>query len=200
MDVHQQYLKFMNTRSGTLSEQDTAVSDSGIHDQESKKEKQRDNARGKTATKDARETKEEGKRWGSRDIVFEDVRICNDAGEKTTCLEAGKPFQIEMDYKIVHPVDSVSFGVGIFRNDGLQCYGTNTNIDHQPIEVTNQRGTVVFDVSINCLLEGQYLLDVAIHRPDGFPYDYFRECISFTVTTVEKDVGVMRLPHVWKSN
>ena len=52
----------------------------------------------------------------------------------------------------------------------------------------------------NALLEGQYFLDIAIHRPDGFPYDYYRECASFEVTSEVKDVGVMRLEHLWRIN
>ncbi len=41
------------------------------------------------------------------------------------------------------------------------------------------------------LVEGTYLLDVAVHRHDGTPYDYHRGLHSFRVKSRIKDVGAL---------
>ena len=39
------------------------------------------------------------------------------------------------------------------------------------------------------LVEGTYKLDVAIHKLDGYPYDYHRLLYTFRVKSRTKDVG-----------
>jgi hypothetical protein len=48
------------------------------------------------------------------------------------------------------------------------------------------------------LVEGTYLLDVAVHRRDGTPYDYHRGLYSFRMKSRIKDVGVYRPLHRWE--
>ena len=48
------------------------------------------------------------------------------------------------------------------------------------------------------LVEGTYLLDVAVHRRDGTPYDYHRGLYSFRMKSRIKDVGVYRPVHRWE--
>jgi hypothetical protein len=47
------------------------------------------------------------------------------------------------------------------------------------------------------LTEGTYKLDVAVHKRDGFPYDYHRLLYTFRVKSRVKDVGIFRPPHSW---
>lgn len=199
VDVHQQYLRYMSERNGVLSQAEDAEQGAGedsapLDDQEAAQAGEEADAAPDQAPAEA------PKRWGSGDISFESVAILDRGGRETTQLISGEPFSIAMRYRVNRSVDGLAFGIGVFRNDGLQCYGVNTDIDHLPVRLDQERGQVTFDVDYNALLEGVYLLDVAIHRPDGFPYDYFRECIRFEVKSANKDVGVMRLRHEWHIN
>ena len=45
------------------------------------------------------------------------------------------------------------------------------------------------------LVEGTYKLDVAVHKLDGYPYDYHRLLYTFRVKSRTKDVGIYRPPH-----
>ena len=47
------------------------------------------------------------------------------------------------------------------------------------------------------LVEGTYLLDVAVHAEDGHPYDYHCHLYSFAVRSPISDVGIYRPPHDW---
>ena len=196
VEVHQKYLQYMSARTGTLSE---------AAGEEEAPEPAPEPEAAAPAPEDAAEPAPEPeapaepeKRWGSRDVEFEAVRLLNEQGRSVDRVESGKPFTIEMSYRVNRPVEDVAFGIGIFRNDGLQCYGVNTFIDHQAVSLSGKRGKMNFVVDDNTLLEGEYLLDVAMHKSDGFPYDYYRGCVQFTVYSVVKDVGAMRLPHTWQ--
>ena len=37
---------------------------------------------------------------------------------------------------------------------------------------------------------GEYLIDVAVHARDGYPYDYHRRFLSFSMTSPRRGVGV----------
>jgi len=47
-------------------------------------------------------------------------------------------------------------------------------------------------------VEGTYKLDVAIHKVDGYPYDYHRLLYTFRVKSRTKDVGIYRPRHEWQ--
>ena len=55
----------------------------------------------------------------------------------------------------------------------------------------------VFSIERLDLVEGTYKLDVAIHKLDGYPYDYHRLLYTFRVKSRTKDVGIYRPPHEW---
>jgi hypothetical protein len=48
------------------------------------------------------------------------------------------------------------------------------------------------------LVEGTYLLDVAVHMRDGTPYDYHRGQHTIRIKSRVKDVGVHRPAHHWE--
>jgi hypothetical protein len=47
------------------------------------------------------------------------------------------------------------------------------------------------------LLEGNYRLDVAGHRNDGYPYDYHEGVLTFAVRASTKQVGVFSPESSW---
>jgi ABC-2 type transport system ATP-binding protein/lipopolysaccharide transport system ATP-binding protein len=47
------------------------------------------------------------------------------------------------------------------------------------------------------LIEGTYYLDLAVHRLDGYAYDYQRGLTRFRTSSTVGDTGVARLPHSW---
>ena len=55
----------------------------------------------------------------------------------------------------------------------------------------------VFTIESVDLVEGTYKLDVAVHKLDGYPYDYHRLLYTFRVKSRTKDVGIYRPRHTW---
>ena len=136
-------------------------------------------------------------RWGSGDGWIREARIKDLAGNERDCFSTGEGIRIEFDYVIEKPLDSPVVGVGIFRNDGVQCYGTNTQLEHFDALSLKESGTVSFTMPEVPLLPGEYFVDLAIHREDGFAYDYCRFIRRFTIYSNVNDVGLLRLDHTW---
>ena len=90
------------------------------------------------------------------------------------------------------------FGVGVFRKDGVCCYGTNTAVEGLAFGKVDGEGVVTMQIDRLDLVEGEYLLDTAVHGRDGNPYDYHSRLYAFAVRSRVRDTGVARLSHRWR--
>jgi len=137
-------------------------------------------------------------RWGSQDVVIDEVRLLDRHGDQKYVFACGEPMTIEMTVSAREEVDDFVFGVGIFNPGGVCCYGTNTDIERFEPERLSGRATVRVHVPALELVAGTYHLDLAVHRRDGFAYDYQRGLCTFRTTSKTGEVGVARLPHRWE--
>jgi ABC-type polysaccharide/polyol phosphate transport system ATPase subunit len=136
-------------------------------------------------------------RWGKREIEIRKVTLRNLQGQPKHVFSPDEGLVIEMAVAAPSPASDFVFGVGIFNSQGVSCYGTNTHIeDLEPVRIGGE-GRVEFRIGKLNLINGTYYLDVAVHKRDGYPYDYHRNLYSFLVSSPLKDVGVARLPHEW---
>lgn len=138
-----------------------------------------------------------GKRWGSREVSIESVKIRDGAGEERYLFHTGEAVSLEMSYLASVPVEDIVFGVSIHREDGVPCYGTNTQLDGFPLGEVSGRGGVFFRMDSLHLLEGTYFIDVAAHRRDGYPYDYHSRAYRIEIRSGVEEQGVCRIPHDW---
>ena len=104
---------------------------------------------------------------------------------------------IRMTIRARHPSDDFVFGVGLFNADGVCCYGTNTALEEMTAEQMTGDGEVTFAIESLDLVEGTYKVDVAVHKRDGYPYDYHRLLYTFRVKSRTHDVGIYRPHHRW---
>jgi ABC-type polysaccharide/polyol phosphate transport system ATPase subunit len=139
----------------------------------------------------------ESGRWGSRLVSIDAVRLLDGAGEQHYVFRCGDPMTIELQLTAAEPVDDFAIGIGIFNRDGVCCYGTNTDIERFEAGHLAGSATVRIEVPELNLIEGTYYLDLAVHKLDGYPYDYQRGLVQFRTTSPIADVGVARLPHRW---
>jgi len=136
-------------------------------------------------------------RWGKREIEIARVVLKNIRGEEKHVFSPEESLAIEMDVIAHEPADDFVFGIGVFNSQGICCYGTNTHIeDYEPVSLRGE-GRVVCRIDKLSLINGTYYLDVAVHKRDGYPYDYHRNLYSFLVSSTCKDVGIGRLDHGW---
>ena len=150
------------------------------------------------SAEEKQETSKKKKRWGNGNARIGALSVCDKNGTEQRVFQTGEPIRLQFSYQVKQPVQDAVFGIGIFRQDGVQCYGTNTRIDKQDAFDLEQDGTVTIELDSVLLLPGTYLLDLAIECGDGIPVDYVKEAVTIQMTSAGGDVGVMRIPHRWK--
>src|SRR5215467_12580976 len=137
-------------------------------------------------------------RWGSREVEITDVAFLDRSGQPSFVFHSGDPISVRVKLRAAHPVDDFVFGVGLFNADGVCCYGTNTYLEElNPQRLSGEAGAT-FSIDALDLVEGTYKLDVAVHKKDGYPYDYHRLLYTFRVKSRTHDVGIYRPHHRWQ--
>jgi ABC-type polysaccharide/polyol phosphate transport system ATPase subunit len=137
-------------------------------------------------------------RWGSREIEITNVRLAGPDGESGHVFQSGEPLTIRIALRSPILMTDFVVGVGIFNAEGVCCYGTNTSLETlHPVRLLGD-AEARFRIRSLDLVEGTYKLDVAVHRQDGYPYDYHRLLYTFRVKSETKDVGIYRPHHGWE--
>ena len=137
-------------------------------------------------------------RWGTREVEVTAVSLVGADGEAAHVFHTGDPLTVKIDFRAHEPTRDFVFGLGIFNGDGVCCYGTNTNLEELEPERLSGSGEVRFVIDRLDLVEGTYKFDVAVHKLDGYPYDYHRQLYTIRVKARQKDVGIYRPPHRWE--
>ncbi len=142
-------------------------------------------------------TEKEAQRWGSREIEIISVNLHDDQKNSKRVFRTREKFQIIINFKLNEAVTDVVFGIGITRSDGLQVYGSNTDLDRFTVPSLKAAGSICLDFSEMSLLEGAYYLDVAVHKTDGYPYDYHKHALEFHVKNAGNQIGVWSPNYSW---
>ena len=136
-------------------------------------------------------------RWGSRDVEITDVAFLDAAGGKSFVFHSGDAVSIRVKVRAAQPTDDFVFGIGVFNAEGVCCYGTNTYLEELNPEYLSGDAEATFAIESLDLVEGTYKVDVAVHKRDGYPYDYHRLLYTFRVKSRTHDVGIYRPRHRW---
>jgi ABC-type polysaccharide/polyol phosphate transport system ATPase subunit len=136
-------------------------------------------------------------RWGSREVEITDVTLLDAQACQSFVFHSGDPIAVRLKVLAAQPTDDFVFGIGLFNADGMCCYGTNTFLEEMNPARLAGNAEVTFLIESLDLVEGTYKLDVAVHKRDGFPYDYHRLLYTFRVKSRTHDVGIYRPRHRW---
>lgn len=156
----------------------------------------------------SREKKEENKeneetqnnteqRTGNKEAIMDKVELLSLEGEAIDSIGVGEAFQIRIKYKTVKEIDDLVVGIAIYRNDNLYVYGTNTMIDFSRTVELKSEGTIILKMCDVPLNTGEYSIDLALHRSDGFDYDFWREVFQLRVVNRLEEVGTVSIKHEW---
>lgn len=142
--------------------------------------------------------KKNKKRWGNGMARIQKIELLNEKGEDVSLFETGKNVTVRLHYHVKQKVEDAVIGIGVFRTDGVQVYGTNTRIDKLAEFSLEKDGAVCLILEKVNLMPGQYTLDFAIESGMGLPVDYFREAKKVEFFTTKDDVGLTRIDHKWE--
>ena len=136
-------------------------------------------------------------RWGSREIEITDVAMLDKSGDASHVFHSGESMSVRVTVVAHESIADFVFGIGLFNADGVCCYGTNTYLEEMTPVAIEGPVQATFAVDRLDLVEGTYKLDVAVHKRDGYPYDYHRLLYTFRVKSRTHDAGIYRPPHHW---
>jgi ABC-type polysaccharide/polyol phosphate transport system ATPase subunit len=136
-------------------------------------------------------------RWGSREVEITDVVLLGPDGEPSFVFHSGDAMSVRLKVRANPPTDDFVFGIGLFNAEGVCCYGTNTYLEEMNPDRLAGEAEATFAIDSLDLVEGTYKLDVAVHKRDGYPYDYHRLLYTFRVKSRLHDVGIYRPSHHW---
>ncbi len=182
-DIHPYYLEFMGNKNSCIEDKLIKVEENANIDDENISENNDDI--------------KEKNRWGNKQIKIIDVKLFDKNNIEKYVYKTGEDMIIEIQYESYKKIEEPVIGIGIFRNDGIHCYGSNTNIEYISNILLKSKGVVKCHITGNSLISGEYKLDVAFHTIDGFDYDYYKDVRTFRMYSNIQDIGVVRLNHYW---
>jgi len=123
-----------------------------------------------------------GRRWGTGKVRIVGVEFRDRAGERTSTFKTGEPMAIHLRYRARERVEAPVFGLALHHQNGAHICGPNTNFGGLDIPLVEGEGEVVYRIPSMPLLEGTYLLSVAVHeKSDIEMYDYQDRLYPFRV-------------------
>lgn len=138
-------------------------------------------------------------RYGSGEAQISGVKLFKN-GEPAIRFDAEDPCTIKVDYTVKEEVKDTVFGIKIYRNDGVLCYGTTTRAEHLDRITLTKDGSVEFVMPRLSLISGEYSVDLSIETGEEYPVDYWKGAAKFNVTSNIEDEGTSRIAHEWKQN
>ena len=191
-DVHPEYLSFMGEK-----RQEIAEKEKERQEEKEQKKHHEEAEEKKVSPEELEKTKQDG-RWGNGHSRIQSVKLYAENGQEQNVFATGSLVMVKVAYELKETVKDAVFGIGVFRSDGVQCYGTNTRIDQLEEFNLTKSGTMCLSLDHVNLLPGEYWLDIAIESEVGIPVDYYRQAAKVEFYSQIGDVGIARIDHKWK--
>ena len=208
-DVHPKYMSFMANNTLSKAKESKAEKDKKKEEAARKAEEQKNadqNADSAAQAEDTEEVKDETKkeensnRWGSNEIVMSKVYVTDEKGEERDTFLNTESININIEYDNPGKIESSVVGVAIYRDDKVHIYGTNTLIDMSKMLPLKDKGTITLTLDKIPVNAGDYIFDLAFHKPDGFNYDFWRDVFRLRINNVKGEAGTISIEHSWKSD
>lgn len=182
-EVHPKYMEYMGRKRRPLPNKDTP-----------KKDKPKDNTTNNSNTPKEEQPKEFCAEITKAELIGEE----NSTSGK---YRSGEKVTLKISYKA--DPEKVKEGVLIglsFRNNKVNCYGTNTQRERIENIQLKDHGEILCTIDKLNLVRGDYWIDIAIRGMDMFAYDYKAKAVRFTVYSTVDEVGIAKLDHSWTFN
>jgi lipopolysaccharide transport system ATP-binding protein len=135
--------------------------------------------------------------WGNQRVSIIDVKLLDKYGKLSDRFNTNDSMRIRISYRAKEPIYDPVFGIAIYSENGLFCYGTNTDIQGLSLGEINGEGSIEIDIRSLSLLSGKFLLTVAAHTKDHIPYDWHDKKYAFTIVNIGRVSGIFDLKGEW---
>ncbi len=183
-NVHPLYMAYMNEKNQSRAE----------------REQRRKEGRKAAENETRRDNKERTgqKREGSGEARVEKVSIQGVDGTEKNSFSPMEPFVIHIDYTAQKKINNAVVGIAVYRSDQTYIYGTNTLIDTSAPVALEEKGQIDLKMDSLPVNNGVYSIDLALHRPDGFNYDFWKEVCRISIADKVQTAGIISVSHRWE--
>jgi len=139
---------------------------------------------------------------GTKEAEITSVRILDGCGRKTTKVAVGDKIIVKAEFDVHEEVKEPHFGVAIFRDDGIYCYGPNSLFDRHRIEkLMKGKGWFSIEYKKMLLMPGKYWFSVGVwDKEEMLPYSFHIAYYSFRITGTNKNKQLLFLTHKWNDD
>ncbi|MDP2940952.1 MAG: Wzt carbohydrate-binding domain-containing protein [Candidatus Omnitrophota bacterium] len=138
-----------------------------------------------------------GRALGTKQARIESVELQDARGRQVNQIESGYPLKVKINFTVREEIRDPHFGVAIFRNDGVYCYGPNTFFDGYTFPLLKQGGgSCALFINKLVLAPGDYFVSVAIwDKEETLPYDYREGYYNLKVAGRKTDGELLQIPY-----
>ena len=186
-DVHPHYLEYMSNKSSEANSRSAAQ----------KTDEKNDDAEA-TQTNSETSAKEDTRsqnRWGSGEARMKSVTVLDSKGAERLSFSPEEQIKIHIEYHAKEKLPSAVIGLAIYKSDQTYYYGTNSLLDYSHTITLQEEGTIDLYLDSLPVANGSYTIDLALHRPDGFEYDFWKDICSISIVDPKNTPGLIHLPH-----
>ena len=203
-EVDLEYLDYMNGEKRKRQKM-YSVQERNAEKSNEKKDNKKQSGDGEGVTTEKAEEKVEpekpkkrNQRYGNQKAHIESISFDHENGQVGDIFDTSEKCRLSVHYTVQEKIEDAVFGIGFFRSDGLNCYGTNTSIERFKKITCDKEGSFSVEFEDLNLIPGEYWIDVAIEENGGIPVDYYKKAVHFEVVSTIADVGIVRLAHHWE--
>ena len=140
-----------------------------------------------------------GEKRGTGEVKIKGVAILNKWGIRANSVRPKDKVRIRVSFEAEEEINNFHFGVAIFREDGVYCYGPNTKFDSLTLKRMGRgKGNFEFECKELSLMPGVYYLSAAIwDQNETLAYDYHRACYKLEVAGTPMFGQLLCLPYTW---
>ena len=202
-EVNQQYLDFMAQERQKQIEKEAqreaakrAAERAARGEEEEEPEEQEIDPR--VACAKIRENEDGSRDMGNLWVEMDSVTLYNQEGQESHSFRIGDDITVAVKYhRNNEEIKDSAMGIHIYRNDGTDCYGTNTLIDKMDNLVLADKGEVRIKLRDVHLLRGRYEVEIAFHDDTGITYNHRFRAAYFEMLSTRNEVGSFRIDHQW---
>ena len=148
----------------------------------------------------AKEDTRSQNRWGSGEARMKSVTVLDSKGAERLSFSPEEQIKIHIEYHAKEKLPSAVIGLAIYKSDQTYYYGTNSLLDYSHTITLQEEGTIDLYLDSLPVANGSYTIDLALHRPDGFEYDFWKDICSISIVDPKNTPGLIHLPHRWEIN
>jgi lipopolysaccharide transport system ATP-binding protein len=140
-------------------------------------------------------------RWGTYQAEITQVELCNRQGEPVTQFLPGESLTIRIHYIAHERVVKPTFGLAIYRHDGVHVNGPNSVNEGYQLDDIAGAGVMEYRIDHLPLNPGRFELTVAIYnRNSTTAFDHHHRMYTFEVASPRgrAEEGVVHIPATWQ--